>query len=71
MKIWGVVEKEATVVQGKVQYQVKSGEKCYDIISKDRQAVKDLIFLREGQNIEVDVIQKNQDYLSRGSIIEL
>ena len=71
MKIRGVVEKEAAINGNEVKYQVNSNGSSYDIISKEKQAVKDLIFLRKGQNVEVEAFQKDNRYISQGSVIDI
>lgn len=71
MIIKGIVEKEAAINGDYVQYQIVSEGILYEIVSKDKQAVKDLIFLRKGQRIEVDAAHDNQDYISNGSVIDI
>ncbi|MBE5963587.1 MAG: hypothetical protein E7252_01435 [Lachnospira sp.] len=59
------------VVKGNVSaYEVQSANRKYKVISKDYQAVKDNIFINEGQHIEVfgDIID-NTMYAKKSRII--
>lgn len=71
MKIKGIIEKPASINGNQVEYQVDSGGRIYVIISKDKQAVKDYLFLRKGQSVEVVATEENEEYISYGSKIEL
>lgn len=71
MKIVGVVETEALASDNEAKYKVDSDGISYEIVSTDKQAVKDLIFLRKGQKIEVDATVVNNNYVSKGAIIDI
>ena len=71
MKIVGVVETDALASDNEAMYKVDSDGVSYEIISTDKQAVKDMIFLRKGQKIEVDATVVNNNYISKGAIIDI
>jgi hypothetical protein len=53
MHINGKIE-NIEIKDNSVKYNVIKEDKSYNVLSLNRQAVKDAIFLRQGQNINID-----------------
>ena len=53
MHINGKIE-NIEIMDNSVKYNVIKEDKSYNVLSLNRQAVKDAIFLRRGQNINID-----------------
>ena len=53
MHINGKIE-NVEIMDNSVKYNVIKEDKSYNVLSLNRQAVKDAIFLRQGQNINID-----------------
>lgn len=53
MHINGKIE-NIEIMDNSVKYNVIKEDKSYNVLSLNRQAVKDAIFLRQGQNINID-----------------
>ena len=49
----GTVTDEAIYEKDKAAYKVMSDDIKYDVVSSGKQAMKDLIFIRKGQEIEI------------------
>ena len=71
MKIKGIVTNEAIINQGKAKYSVNMSDNQYVIESSGRQAIKDYIFIREGQLVEVEGTFKDKCIVSKKTRIEL
>ena len=71
MKIKGIVTNEAIINQGTAKYSVNMSDNQYVIESSGRQAVKDYIFIREGQLVEVEGTFKDKCIVSKKTRIEL
>ena len=71
MRIEGIVKGDVTIFDDAVTYDVISDERNYHIKSKGRQALKDAIFLREGQFIEISGIMDEDKIISKGSKIDI
>lgn len=54
IKICGVVAEDVTQDMGRSQYKIRAEGRDYRIISSDKQALKDFLFVRKGQLIEVE-----------------
>ena len=54
MKIIGSVCSEVKYSEGKSNYKISCSQYEYEVISYGKQAIKDFIFIRKGQNVEVD-----------------
>ena len=53
MRINGRIE-NIEILNDQVKYDILKENKRYNVMSKDRQAVKDAIFLRQGQIIKIN-----------------
>ena len=53
MIINGKIEGEIEILDDRVCYQVTENREKYRVCSKEKQAVKDALFLREGQHIRI------------------
>ena len=53
MKVSGEVLKTPIIGQTEVTYDIIDDEKIFHIVSTGKQAKKDIVFVREGQSIEV------------------
>lgn len=71
MKIKGIVTNDATINQDTAIYSVSMSDNQYVIESSGRQAVKDYIFIREGQLVEVEGTFKDKCIVSQKTRIEL
>ena len=71
MKIKGIVTNDATINQDTAMYSVSMSDNQYVIESSGRQAVKDYIFIREGQLVEVEGTFKDKCIVSQKTRIEL
>ena len=71
MQINGKVSGSVEILNDRVTYDVISEEQRFHIYSKDRQAVKDAIFLKEGQYIEISGIIDKDKIKSKGSKIDI
>lgn len=71
MKIKGIVTNDATINQDTAMYSVSMSDNQYVIESSGRQAVKDYIFIREGQLVEVEGTFKDKCIMSQKTRIEL
>ncbi len=54
IKIQGVVTKEAVQKERQSVYKIRAGDKEYEIVSANSQAVKDFLFVRKGQYMEIE-----------------
>lgn len=71
MKIKGLVTNEATINQDTAMYSVSMSDNQYVIESFGRQAVKDYIFIREGQLVEVEGTFKDKGIVAQKTRIEI
>lgn len=71
MKIKGIVTNEATINQDTAKYSVNMSDNQYVIESSGRQAVKDYIFIRKGQFVEVEGTFMDKCIVSKKTRIEL
>lgn len=71
MKIKGIVTNEATLNEDTAMYSVSMSDNQYVIESSGRQAVKDYIFIREGQLVEVEGTIKDKCIVSQKTRIEI
>lgn len=70
MHVNGKIEK-IEILDDQVRYDIRSAQNAYKIRSVNRQAVKDAIFLREGQTIRVDGVSENGIVLVNEAIIDI
>lgn len=71
MQINGKVLGNIEIANDRVRYDVISEDQRFHIYSMDRQAVKDAVFLKEGQYIEISGIMDKKDIISKGSKIDI
>ncbi len=71
MRINGIVSGNIDIYDDEVSYEVKDCDNSYHVISKDIQALKDAIFIREGQYISVDGERINESIMSKRSQIDI
>lgn len=70
MHVNGKIEK-IEVLDDQVRYNIRSAHDEYNVRSVNRQAVKDAIFLREGQTVQVDGVSENGVLLVNESKIDI
>lgn len=70
MHVNGKIEK-IEVLDDQVRYNIQSAHDEYNVRSVNRQAVKDAIFLREGQTVQVDGVSENGVLLVNESKIDI
>lgn len=70
MKITGKVE-HITLYDDRVTYEVTAPKKRYRVCSDGRQAVKDAVFLREGQRIEISGMPKGKLIIVKDAKIDI
>lgn len=70
MHVNGKIEK-IEVLDDQVRYNIRSAYDEYNVRSVNRQAVKDAIFLREGQTVQVDGVSENGVLLVNESKIDI
>ncbi|MCR4865404.1 MAG: hypothetical protein K5921_00605 [Lachnospiraceae bacterium] len=71
MRINGIVTGNIDIYDDSVSYEVNAHDNSYHVISKDKQAVKDAIFIRAGQHISVDGERISESIVSKRSQIDI
>lgn len=71
MQIDGIVSGGIDILNDSITYDVINEDQIYHIWSKDNQAVKDAIFIREGQYISIDGERINECILAKRSQIDI
>ncbi len=71
MKIDGKIEGSIIINRDSVIYCIKEEKKEYRVLSVNRQAIKDAIFLRQGQRISIEGNVKNNTILVKESKIDI
>lgn len=62
IKICGVVTEEVIRSETKSMYRIRAGDTEYDIVSAGKQGIKDYLFVRKGQKMEVDGCEMSKEY---------
>ncbi len=70
MRVNGKIDK-IEILDDQVRYNIQSADKEYNVRSVNRQAIKDAIFLREGQTILVNGVSENDVLLVNEAKIDI
>ena len=70
MRVNGKTDK-IEILDDQVRYNIQSADKEYNVRSVNRQAIKDAIFLREGQTILVNGVSENDVLLVNEAKIDI
>ena len=70
MRVNGKIDK-IDILDEQVRYNIQSADKEYNVRSLNRQAIKDAIFLREGQTILVNGVSENDVLLVNEAKIDI
>ena len=65
MKMQGIVTEEVTQDENKSHYTISSDGKEYAVISTGRQAIKDQLFVRKGQCMEIECSEAPENQADR------
>jgi len=70
MLINGKIEK-VDIIDDHVEYDIFRKDKRYHVRSEEKQAVKDAIFLRKGQSIEIKATSRDGVILAKESRLDI
>lgn len=71
MKIKGKVTSSVNMCCRDSRFRIQIGEKEYEVLSRGKQAWKDYLFVRTGQNMVIDGLEQDGVILSEKARIEL
>ena len=71
MKVSGEVLKTPMLGQTGVTYDIIDDEKIFHIVSTGKQAKKDIVFVREGQSIEVTGVAEGNTIKAKRGYIDI